>query len=77
MLIMLLAGAAAGAAVALLTAPRTGRETREALHMWGRQVRDKAATLPQLVRQASERATNAGKEAYHAGKEAFRESLDS
>ena len=69
MLITLLIGAAAGAAVALLTAPRSGRETRQVLQEWGREVREKAVRLPSAVRQASERAT-------HAGKEAFRESMD-
>jgi gas vesicle protein len=69
MLITLLVCAAAGAAIALLTAPRSGRETRQALQEWGRDVRDKAMRLPHAVRHASERAT-------HAGKEAFRESMD-
>jgi len=69
MLITLLVGAAAGAAIALLTAPRSGRETRQALQEWGREVRDKAVKLPHAVRHASERATQ-------AGKEAFRESMD-
>ena len=69
MLITLLVGAAAGAAIALLTAPRSGRETRQALQEWGREMRDKAVRLPHAVRHASERAT-------HAGKEAFRESMD-
>jgi gas vesicle protein len=69
MLITLLVGAAAGAAIALLTAPRSGSETRQALQEWGRDVRDKAMRLPHAVRHASERAT-------HAGKEAFRESMD-
>ena len=76
MLCTLLVGAAAGAAIALLTAPRTGRETREALGVLGRRVRNKAASLPHMVRHASEQATHAGKEAYRAGKEAFKESLD-
>jgi len=69
MLITLLVGAAAGAAIALLAAPRSGRETRQALQEWGRDVRDKAVKLPHAVRHASERAT-------HAGKEAFRESME-
>jgi gas vesicle protein len=69
MLITLLVGAAAGATIALLTAPRSGRETRQALQDWGREVRDRAVRLPHAVRHASERAT-------HAGKEAFRESMD-
>lgn len=36
LLLAFLAGAAAGAVVALLTAPKTGRETRDSLGSWAR-----------------------------------------
>jgi len=53
-------GAAAGAAVAYLTAPRTGKEMRATLQTWARDARDKAAVIPQAIRHA----TKAGKEAF-------------
>jgi len=58
------AGAVAGAAVAFLTAPRSGKETRAALQDWAKDARDKASRLPQAVRGAVERGTQAGKEAF-------------
>ena len=58
------AGAAAGCAVAYLTAPRTGRETREALQYWAKDMRDKASRLPQATRKAIEHGSRAGKEAF-------------
>lgn len=57
-------GAAAGAAVAYLTAPRSGKETREALQAWARDARDKAASIPHALKHAVERGTKAGKEAF-------------
>jgi gas vesicle protein len=57
-------GAAAGCAIAYLTAPRTGRETREALQFWTRDIRDKASRLPQATRAALERGSRAGREAF-------------
>jgi gas vesicle protein len=57
-------GAAAGAAVAYLTAPRTGRETRETLQAWARDARSRASRIPQAVREAVDRGTQAGKEAF-------------
>ena len=62
--IALLTGAAAGAAVAFMTAPRSGKETREALQGWARDARTKAGRLPHAVSKAVERATQAGKEAF-------------
>ena len=57
-------GAAAGAAVAFITAPRSGKETREALQVWARDARDKASRIPHAVREAVDRGTHAGKEAF-------------
>jgi len=57
-------GAVAGAAVAFMTAPRSGKETREALQGWAQDVRSKAVRIPQAVGHAVDRATQAGKEAF-------------
>jgi gas vesicle protein len=64
MLMAFMTGAAAGAAVAFMTAPRTGKETREALSTWAMDARDKAARIPQAVRDAVDTGTRAGKEAF-------------
>ena len=55
-------GAAAGAAIALLTAPRSGRETRARL-------KDAARDIPGAVRQAGARAVKAGQAAFTQAKE--------
>jgi gas vesicle protein len=64
LLIAFAAGAATGAAVAYITAPRSGKETREALQVWAKDARSKASRIPQAVREAVERGANAGKEAF-------------
>jgi len=64
LLIAFATGAAAGAVVALMTAPRTGRETREALQSWADDVRGKAARVPRAMSAAVEHATKAGKDAF-------------
>src|SRR3954452_21657600 len=51
-LLAFLVGAMAGAAVALLYAPATGRETRELLGEKAREGREKAAALAEKGRQA-------------------------
>ena len=50
-LLAFLVGAVAGAALALLYAPATGRETRELLSEKSREGREKAAALAQKGRQ--------------------------
>jgi gas vesicle protein len=64
LLVAFAAGAAAGAAVAYITAPRSGKETRDALQVWANDARSKASRLPQAVKEAVERGTQAGKEAF-------------
>ena len=64
------AGALVGSIVALLTAPRTGRETRDALNYWTRDISDKASRLPRAVRQAVDRGREAGVQAFN---ETYRE----
>ena len=61
LLIAFVAGSAAGAAIAYLTAPRSGKETREALQAWARDVRDKAGRIPHAVRPGC-RAGHAGRQ---------------
>jgi gas vesicle protein len=60
-----LGGAVAGAAVALLTAPRSGRETRERMNTFVKDGREKARHLPPAVKAASVAARNAFTEAMH------------
>lgn len=55
-----LGGAAAGAAVAVLTAPKSGRETREQLNGYLRRGKHKTEFLPEAMRSAT-----------HAAREAF------
>jgi gas vesicle protein len=64
LLIAFATGAAAGAAVAYMTAPRTGKEARAAMQGWAKDARTKASRIPQAVREAVERGTQAGKEAF-------------
>ena len=64
LLIAFTTGAAAGAAIAYLTAPRSGKETREALQVWAQDAKHKASRIPQAVREAVGRGTQAGKDAF-------------
>lgn len=59
LLLAFLGGAAAGAAVALLTAPRSGRDTREKLGGYLNTGREKTLQLPQAVKAASAAARDA------------------
>jgi len=63
-LLAFLAGAATGAAVTFLTAPQSGRETRETLHSWADEARGKAGRLPHAMGSAYRRAAAAAKEAF-------------
>jgi gas vesicle protein len=63
-LIAFLAGAAAGAAVAFLTAPQSGKETREKVRDWAQDVKEKAARVPGMVQGAYGRAADAAKRAF-------------
>ncbi len=55
-----LGGVAAGAAIGVLTAPRSGRETREELNGYLRRGKEKTARLPEAVKSA----TGAAREAF-------------
>lgn len=65
MLLAMLSGAAAGAAVTYFTAPRSGAETRQRLQSMTNDARDTVNHLPQALRKATE-----------AAKEAFTEALN-
>lgn len=64
LLIAFLAGAAVGAAVALLTAPRSGRETREKLRGLAEDLGERAKRAPGAAREAYERAADAARRAF-------------
>jgi gas vesicle protein len=68
-LVAFVAGAAVGAAVALLFAPATGDQTRQYLGQRAREGRDRAA---EAARQGRERATEAARQ----GREAFNRQRD-
>jgi len=57
-------GAAVGAAIALLTAPRSGRETRERLKNKALDLGKTLQDLPDTMRKAGSRAINAGHTAF-------------
>jgi gas vesicle protein len=58
-LLALLGGAMAGAAVAFLTAPRSGAESRRKLRAIADDTRDTVARVPTAVRKATEAAREA------------------
>jgi gas vesicle protein len=59
-----LTGAAAGAAVAFLTAPRSGADTRQWITDSMASRRDEIGKLPPALRAAYDAATEAAKDAY-------------
>jgi gas vesicle protein len=64
MLVSFVVGAAVGAAVAYLTAPRTGRETREKIRDLAWEARDAIARVPQAVSEAATRSARAAKDSF-------------
>jgi gas vesicle protein len=66
-LLAALTGAAAGAAVAYLTAPASGEESRKRLHDAVEGTRDGAARMPLALRRATEAARDAFTEALEEG----------
>ena len=71
-LLAFLLGAVSGAAVALLYAPATGRETREYLGDRAREGRERAAEAAQKGRDAIDR----GREAINQGRETLSTAID-
>ena len=72
-LLAFLVGAVAGAAVALLYAPVTGRETREYLGEKAREGRDKANTLAEKGRQVFDEGRETLTTAIERGHEAYQQ----
>ena len=70
-LLAFLVGAVAGAAVALLYAPATGRETRDKLTEKSREGREKAAALAEKGRQAINEGRETLTTAIERGREAY------
>ena len=68
-----LAGAAAGAALGVLFAPRAGEETREQLTDWMKERRDKGSDLLHKVKDESLAKKEALIAAAKAAKDAYRE----
>ncbi len=64
LLIAFLAGAAAGAAVALLSSPRTGSENRDSIAGWARGAQGTATKMPHAIRNASRDAAKAASDAF-------------
>lgn len=58
-LLAFLAGALVGSAAALLSTPRTGSDTRDAVRGWAQTAGSKAGRLPDVLRQAGEAARRA------------------
>ena len=72
-LLAFLLGAVSGAAVALLYAPVTGRETREYLGERAREGRDRAADAAQKGRQAISQGRETVATAIERGREAYQQ----
>jgi gas vesicle protein len=66
-------GAIGGAAVALLFAPATGRETREYLGQKAREGRDRAADLAEKGRQMAKEGRETLAHAVERGREAYQQ----
>lgn len=64
-LLAFLAGAASGAVVALLLAPKSGRETRNDIRLLGSGIASKVAQVPNAVRAAYDSASSAAVTAYN------------
>jgi len=64
-----LAGSVVGAAIALLTAPKSGRETREILADYGSEIKDKVGHFPENLQEYSDSTIDRGRELIERGKE--------
>lgn len=62
-------GAATGAAVALLTAPRSGRETRQLLKGTSLDLGETMERVPGAIRRAGTKAIKAGQAAFEQARE--------
>ena len=64
-----LAGAVTGAAVALLVAPKSGRETRELISNYGGELRERCKQFPDEMKEHAGSAVDRGKAMIEQGKE--------
>ena len=62
-------GAATGAAIALLTTPQSGRETRRKLKEFADDLADRASRVPTAMRAAGREAAATAREAFARGLE--------
>ena len=72
-LLAFILGAVSGAALALLYAPATGRETREFLGEKARESRDRAAEATERGRQALNQSRDTLTSAIERGREAYQQ----
>ncbi|OGQ97956.1 MAG: hypothetical protein A2505_08265 [Deltaproteobacteria bacterium RIFOXYD12_FULL_55_16] len=71
-----LAGTVVGAAIALLTAPKTGQETREMLADYGAELKERAKTLPDDFKEYKETALERSENMIALGKELISKGTD-
>ena len=71
-----LAGTVVGAAIALLTAPKTGQETREMLADYGAELKERAKAIPDDLKEYKETALERGKDMIAKGKELINKGTD-
>jgi gas vesicle protein len=71
-----LAGTVVGAAIALLTAPRTGQETRDRLADYGAELKERARTFPDDFEEYKETALERSKDMIAKGKELISRGTD-
>jgi gas vesicle protein len=75
-LVAFLVGAVAGAALALLYAPTTGRETREFLGAKAREGRERATDVAEKGRQVINQSKETLAQAIERGKEAYQQARE-
>ena len=68
-LLSFLTGTVIGAGIALLYAPKTGRETREMLYDYGSEFKDKTRHLPHGIRNSADAMIDRGKNLIERGKD--------
>lgn len=75
-LLAFLAGTVVGAAIALLTTPKTGPENRELLAEYGAELKARSRTLPEDWEGYKETALERGKEMIEKGRELISRGTD-
>ncbi|MDA3970489.1 MAG: YtxH domain-containing protein [Desulfobulbaceae bacterium] len=75
-LLSFLAGTVIGAGIALLYAPKTGKETREILVDYGQELKDKSANLPMNACQSADGLVDRGRNLIDRGKDLIEQGTD-